>query len=380
MHPANAIAAASHPDPYPYYRQLLAGAALQFDPGLGLWLACRAAVIQEVFDNAHCVVRPPAEPVPKAIADSSAGAVFGALARMSEGPAHALARQAIGRAVAQLDLAVVAARTRALAADTDADLPTWVMADLLGFSHRELPQVALWVGDFVRCLSPLSTEAQLAEASRAAQALMARVATLVQASGARPGTLLDHVCGQAEQTGWQAQHAILANLVGLLSQTHEATAGLIGNSVVALLSQPGLQQRLRAEPALAACLVREVARFDPPVQNTRRFVAQATTIAGVDLAPGAVILLLLGAAGRDEQAFSQANDFALDRPEHALPGFGHGRHACPGQALARTIAAAAIEHLLLRPAALDPAVLHWTYRPSVNGRLPLFNAPLKEAS
>jgi len=86
-----------------------------------------------------------------------------------------------------------------------------------------------------------------------------------------------------------------------------------------------------------------------------------------------VILLLLGAAGRDEQAFAQANDFVLDRPEQALPGFGHGRHACPGQDLARTIAAAALEYLLSLPNALDPAMLQWTYRPSVNGRLPLFN-------
>lgn len=380
MHPADAIAAASHPDPYPYYRQLLAGPALQFDAGLGLWLASRVAVIQEVFDNPHCVVRPLAEPVPKAIADSSAGAVFGALARMTEGPGHALARQAIGRALAQLDLVAVAARSRVLAAETQADLPTWVVADLLGFAREELPGVGRWVGDFVRCLSPLSTAAQLTDASRAAQALMARVATLAQAGGARPGTLLDHVCRQAALTGWQAQHAILANLVGLLSQTHEATAGLVGNSIVALLSQPGLQARLRAEPALAASLVRETARFDPPVQNTRRFVAQATTIAGVDLAPGAVILLLLGAAGRDEQVFANANAFVPDRPEHALPGFGHGRHACPGQALARTIAAAAIEHVLSRQEALDPAVLQWTYRPSVNGRLPLFNPPLKDAS
>jgi len=380
MQPANPIAAASHPDPYPYYRQLLAGPPLQFDAGLGLWVASRAAVIQEVFDNPHCVVRPPAEPVPKAIADSSAGAVFGALARMTEGPDHALARQAIGRALAQLDLAAVAARTRVLAAQTQEDLPTWVMADLLGFNHAELPQVAQWVGDFVRCLSPLSSAEQLGEASRAAQALVERVGVLAQTGQAGPSTLLEHVCHQAALTGWNAQHAILANLVGLLSQTHEATAGLIGNGIVALLSQPGLQERMRADPALAASLVRETARFDPPVQNTRRFVAQTTTVAGVRLEPGAVILLLLAAAGRDEMAYPQANDFVLDRPERALPGFGHGRHACPAQDLARTIAAAALEHFLSLPHALEPAMLQWTYRPSVNGRLPLFNAPLKERS
>ena len=74
MHPSNAVAAASHPDPYPYYRQLLAGPALSFDADVRLWVASRADVIQEVFDNPHCLVRPLAEPVPLAIADGDAGA------------------------------------------------------------------------------------------------------------------------------------------------------------------------------------------------------------------------------------------------------------------------------------------------------------------
>lgn len=53
MNPANPIAAASHPNPYPYYQQLLAGPPLYFDASLGLWIASRAAVIGEVFDHPH---------------------------------------------------------------------------------------------------------------------------------------------------------------------------------------------------------------------------------------------------------------------------------------------------------------------------------------
>ena len=50
-------------------------------------------------------------------------------------------------------------------------------------------------------------------------------------------------------------------------------------------------------------------------------------------------------------------------------GFGQGRHACPGQQLASTIAAAALEHVQGK---LDPKVLGWTYRTSANARLPEF--------
>jgi cytochrome P450 len=142
--------------------------------------------------------------------------------------------------------------------------------------------------------------------------------------------------------------------------------------MVALLIQPGLEQRLRAEPRLASALVREVARFDPPVQNTRRFVAQATSVAGVSLQPGDAILLLLAAAGRDERIHARPDAFLLERPDCPLAGFGHGRHACPGQGLAFVIATVAVQHLLSLPVALGRAGLGWQYRQSANGRLPEF--------
>lgn len=199
-----------------------------------------------------------------------------------------------------------------------------------------------------------------------------RFTQLVQTSAGASTGLLADVCRRAAGGGWADQDAILANLIGLLSQTHEASAGLIGNSIVAMLSQPALQARLRADTRLSAALVHEVARFDPPVQNTSRFVAQATSVAGVALQPGDAILLLLAAACRDEQAHSQPDVFLLERPEASLLGYGHGRHACPGQGLAMAIATSAVQHLLSLPLTLDPAALGWAYRPSANGRLPDF--------
>lgn len=362
MEPSNAIAAASHFDPYPYYRRLLAGPALVFDAALGLWVASRAAVINEVMANPHCLVRPSSEAVPKAIAGSSAGAVFAQLMRMNEGAAHTLPKRMLGQALAAVNLSSIATRTAQLAAMHDLtdgaaitrwmfDLPTYVVADMLGFGETELPQLARLVADFVRCLSPLSTLEQLASASTAAHALKETVAQLLHASA--PDSFVGTV-----NAVWPDQDAVIANLIGLLSQTHEATAGLIGNCIVALLRDPALQ-----EPQRAQALVHEVARYDPPVQNTRRFVAQPTSVAGVALAPGDVILLLLAAAGHDEQANSQ------------LAAFGHGRHACPGQAIALTIATSAIEHLLAAPL---PA-MSWTYAPSANGRLPRFTTERKSS-
>jgi cytochrome P450 len=228
-------------------------------------------------------------------------------------------------------------------------VPVQAMARLLGFS--DTAPVAAWMGEFVACLSPLSSAAQLDRAHGAAQALLDSLRLLVQSSAPPQGSLLALVLAQAEDVGWRRADAILANLAGLLSQTYEATAGLVGNAIVALLNGA------RHDGDLAA-LVRQVLREDPPIQNTRRFVAEAARIGGADVQPGQAILVLLAAAGRAAQAG--------DTP---LYTYGHGAHACPGQALSQTIACAALGALLARGPLPQVA---WGYRPSVNARIPVF--------
>lgn len=380
------VSAACHRNPYPYYDHLLAGADLQFDTQLQLWVASRAGVIRQVLDSPDCAVRPSAEQVPKAIAGSSAGAVFALLMRMNEGAPHAQAKRAVQPCLHALNLSGIAGKTRLFAAQLagddaqfDAaaltrwmfDLPIYVIGDLLGFAADELPALAGWMSDFVRCLSPLSTATELQAASQAATALSLRFRTLLQSSTAESGSLVAGIRQQAEHIGWHAQEALVANLIGLLSQTYEATAGLIGNALVQLTLQSGLAQQLRAAPELLADFVAEVCRHDSPVQNTRRFVERETEIADVRLAPGAVILLLLGAANRDPAANPQPDRFLLNREQRRLFSFGHGRHACPGQELAFSIATAALQSLLQHsPPSLEQ--LAWSYRPSLNGRIPLF--------
>jgi len=168
--------------------------------------------------------------------------------------------------------------------------------------------------------------------------------------------------------------ALRANLVGLLSQTCEATAGLLGNSLAALAREPGLRRKIGDRLDLLPALVAEVARHDPAVHNTRRFVVEATRVAGQALAPGDALLLVLAAANRDPALNPAPATFALMRAEHRCLGFGHGGHGCPGQALATSLAAAGLQALLA--GGLDTGALlqrGWHYRPSVNARIPVFH-------
>lgn len=386
--PDNILAASAHRNPYPYYAALAAGPALVLDTPRKLWIASSVAGVKAVLGNPACRVRPVSEPVPAAIVGSAAGEVFGHLVRMNEGPRHDAPKLALQRFLAAVDLDHVQARTQALALHTAGEgvlrgaalsrwafeVPVMAVADLLGFGEAELPQVARWMADFVACLSPLSTPAQLAAAGDAASALLARFSELVQGSTAHPGSALARLQQEAAQAGWHDAQALLCNAVGLLSQTYEATAGLIGNSITALATQPGLLDAMAGEPAKLLQMVHEVSRYDPSIHNTRRFVDQPTEVAGVSLQAGDVVLVLLAAAGRDPACNTRPDEFLLERPDREVPGFGHGAHQCPGQVLACTVAAAAVRALLVSGRLKDVASFRWDYRPSMNARIPVFTA------
>jgi cytochrome P450 len=168
---------------------------------------------------------------------------------------------------------------------------------------------------------------------------------------------------------------VVANRIGYLSQAYEATAGLIGNTIVALGRQGDVRDRAGAEPAFLTAVIREVARHDPPVQNTRRFLARPGTVAGQDMREGETVLVVLAAANRDPAANLDPDRFDPHRRERLTFTFGLGAHACPGETLATIVTQAGLEQLLA--ARLDFAGVLGTlaYRPSANTRIPLFAPP-----
>lgn len=362
----NPISAATHVDPYPYYAELRAAGGLTFHPDLKLWVASSARAVCAVLAHADCRVRPALEPVPKAIANGMAGKVFGHLMRMNDGERQHCPRSAIEPELAALDLEAVNTLVAARLITADADGvykamfrgPVCVVAALLGFTPAQARAVSELTADFVACLSPLSNDLQLAAADAAAEQLRGYfIELLAEPASDFLSAILQRFTGDED--------SLIANLIGLCSQTFEACAGLIGNTLLALRRQPAL----RGESIEA--LLSEVQRFDPPVQNTRRFVAASCEIAGVRVEAGDAILLLLASANRDPALNEQPEQFLPQREDRRSFSFGSGRHQCPGQALAMSIASATVREIIKHD--IDLNRLNWHYKPSLNGRIPLFS-------
>lgn len=391
MHmPTSPLEAITHRDPYPYYAELARQDRLVHDDTLGCWIAASASTVEAVLAHAACRVRPAAQPVPESLRGSRAGKLFASMARMRDDKHHAPIKQALSTTLLALHEASTLRRIQSCAERLLEDLdgltpaqvtdyafqfPIQVMADLLGLAAEQRQAVAEWSRAFARCIAPGSSEAQQQDGKQAAgnlyEALDARLS-----SPARQEGLLLRLAEQTHRRGIEDSAALVANAIGLLLQTYEATAGLIGNTLVALGRSPQACKRARCSSRYLEAAIREVARHDPPIHNTRRFVAYDTVIANQPLHAGDVLLVLLAAANHDATRFPDPGHFDPERARQACYTFGTGRHACPGETFAVTISETGVRRLLA--AGLEPAKLleNMTYRHSLNARLPLFASPM----
>ncbi|AFQ49913.1 cytochrome P450 [Burkholderia cepacia] len=391
MNPTDPIAAVTHRDPYPYYATLVDGPPLAFDATLGLWVTSRAASVTAVLGHPACRVRPLDAPVPPALRGTTAGALFGELVRMNDGALrHDVPKQALRAAFAPIDADALRERAaqlagRRLRAPYDAaalnawclTVPVCAVADLLGFDDAQLDPIAGLVVDFVAALSPLSDAAALARASDGARQLLDRMTERVAHTRAQDGSLVAAIQQAARAAGWQASGALVANLVGLLSQTCEATAAWLGNALVAwdgTTADGAGAERAMPDAAALDAFVAEVGRFDAPVQNTRRFVASRTTIEGVTVEAGAAILVVLAAANRDPAVHREPQRLLPGRAPGPNFGFGTGPHGCPGERIARAVTAGAFGAWLRAGGGPSRDRLVWDYRASTNVRMPKFVA------
>ncbi|WP_231924283.1 cytochrome P450 [Micromonospora chokoriensis] len=142
---------------------------------------------------------------------------------------------------------------------------------------------------------------------------------------------------------------VRANLVGLLIQACDATAGLIGAAAHHLL--PPVDGRPDGDAPGSAgttALLAEVLRLDPPVRATRRVTTTGVRLGGQDLPAGSPVLLRFDAANRDPLVFTEPAAFRPGRPGGGLLTFGAGERGCPGDRHALALAAGVLDVLRAR--------------------------------
>ncbi|WP_426573726.1 cytochrome P450 [Aquihabitans sp. McL0605] len=128
----------------------------------------------------------------------------------------------------------------------------------------------------------------------------------------------------------------------------ETVTKLVGNAVVLFGRHPDQWQLVRDDPSLIPGAFEELLRILPPSQFQGRMTVRDVELHGTTIPARSPVLLLTGAATRDERAFTDPDRFDITRPPALSLGFGHGIHSCLGAALARMEGRIAVEELAQR--------------------------------
>ena len=229
-------------------------------------------------------------------------------------------------------------------------LPAQVICQLMGIATPDQHAFIDWSDTLAAFIgAPQPTLEQARAAHTALQAMSAYFETILPAKRAHPGDdLLSRLAvGEAEgQVHGGAE--MLAQCAMLLFAGHETTRNLLGNGLQVLLSQPDAWAQLVAEPALIPGAVRELLRFECPVQYTGRRVTTDLTLHGQRLKWGDLVVGLIGTANRDPAQYGSAQQFDLRRKAGSSLAFGHGVHLCIGAALTLMEGEAALRALVKR--------------------------------
>jgi cytochrome P450 len=351
-------------DPYAFYADRLARAPLTWDDANGIWAAYSYAGCRRLLDNAAARI-PASQPIALQSLDTHAAIIVRNLARLANPPLHAALRQVALRLYERVQPADTAAlMQRLIGAHNEVDwvdavcrkLPALVLLEGLGFGPADAAAIMPRIDALTKLMLPNRSAQQLVGVNAAADAVY---------------PLVQRHLHEVLRIGFDTEaerSACVANLIGLLIQSHDAGRGLLSNTLLQLLRQP---RTAAHDTGYLQRAVVETLRFDPPIHNTRRIAAEDILLDGQTIRKGQAMLLVLAAANRDPAQFAHPDRYDVGRGNnHEHLTFGAGAHACVAARLSLRITVDALQWLLDRYPGTRLLEAEMRYEPLVNARLP----------
>jgi cytochrome P450 len=136
---------------------------------------------------------------------------------------------------------------------------------------------------------------------------------------------------------------------------NETTTRLIGWAGKTLCDHPDQRRDLAEDLSLVPNAIEELLRYEPPPPHVGRYVTRDVVLYGQTVPEGSAILMLVGAANRDDRRYPNGDSFDIHRSIGQHLAFGYGIHFCLGAALARLEGQVTAETLVGRVRTITPA-------------------------
>lgn len=222
-------------------------------------------------------------------------------------------------------------------ADFAAKVPIQVIASQVGVEFADLDWFKACSDAVIAESNPLNTEDEQVAITEKIAELQQFIAAKVREFQARPGDCLLSDLANAEDQGRNPDMRELVSLILiLLVAGNDSTSLAMTSAMQQIVSTPGLEAQLRADPTRLGTFIEEVLRLEAPVQGLYRKALNDIEIAGTPIRKGSIVVLRFGAANRDPAQFADPARLDLSRANARNHlAFGAGPHFCIGNQLAR---------------------------------------------
>jgi len=363
-------------NPGPIIKRAQAERPVFYYPPLKLWVItryddiCRAARDWETFSSKALAVVPPPERLKNRIPENFADEHFIAM----DPPEHAVDRGAVAANFLPGELRKQEANIRRIAnelidgfvergscdlmQDFAYPLSLGVIIGLLGVPPERAADYRQWTEDMFAVFTPKSgasrpmpDEEQSARWSRLAAAQDFYRGLVEERSRCPADDLVTKMLAAKDVEGHAAipESRIIRHITEFVAAGNDTTANLIGQMMLFLDRNPDQFAELKRKPDLLPQVVEETLRMHGTSPGLFRTTTKEVEIGGAIIPANAQVWLLFFAGGFDETKFPESETFDIHRPNsNRHLAFGHGRHSCLGNILARLEANVAFEVLLQR--------------------------------
>ena len=208
-------------------------------------------------------------------------------------------------------------------------LPVEAIAHFVGLPQVGRERMLIWAANTFDLIGPNQDMAKLGSLMEA-RAFMAGLSEETVRDGSWAGDLFA-AARSGKLSLQEAMAAISAYVIPSLDTTIFAKGHLLAN----LARNPDQWALVRERPALIPAAVLEGVRRDSVLRWFSRVAVTDYGVDGVLVPAGARVMLLYGAANRDERRYAEPDRFDVTRDARDHLAWGTGPHMCAGMNLAR---------------------------------------------